>query len=666
MSGIGKQLALLDQRRGVKNLRSFPGFDNTGATDATANWEAAMAGGGVTEIPAGTYLLEDCYIPAAADITLRPLGPVIIKQPASGAAALFYDGTGNVSATTSVTAVGTINTWPVSNLQVLSKIDGSFAGYAVGDVVHIMSNDATTDTFIKGEFFKVLYVHGDNSYIIADRVLFYSYDAATYTTVCRRFTATPKLTILPGIVLDTSVSPIGTLASRPFGLIVRAAVEPEIDIEVRNTYSTGVRLQGVYGGRADAKTIGVDVDYDDSAFGYGLELKGPVHSTVCSVYADGGGHSFVTNGDLTTWDTAAWYRSGTPQAFTVKEFRSRNCAAAPFDMHWAIRPRVVSVIIEDAHRDSNVARSAQHGIYIGAVDPWIGVASVKNARAALTIRDTRGLPTTYRIGELHYESTAQSPTTPALVLNDAYSQVGGSRPVVEIGGGTCKVAGRFPILASGSHDAGYTLKLWGMSFYGSPGLVWYNSATYPAFVEFHKGCVWHPDAGSTDGVLRADAACTDRVKVYDLTIIRDGGSTPNGLVRASGTVTCTLMVGEITLDGGTLPATTSGSSGTAVVTIKKPDVWGELIASPTGSATIDPSTGLVLCSHTSGTPTITLKDPALFPGRKVTIKNLALSSGGNVTVAAAAGTISGATTLAAATKDRATYIANGSVWEQVA
>lgn len=97
------------------------------------------------------------------------------------------------------------------------------------------------------------------------------------------------------------------------------------------------------------------------------------------------------------------------------------------------------------------------------------------------------------------------------------------------------------------------------------------------------------------------------------------------------------------------------------------------VLEPTDSASITERHHLVLCSHVSGTPTMTLPSPLTVPRHRVTIKNLAKSSttspmttGGDVTVATAAGSISGATTLEAATKDFATYVANGSVWEQVA
>jgi hypothetical protein len=625
-----------------------------------------MAGGGTIEIPPGNYRLQDCNIPVAANVTLVPLGPVRILVPAAGNAGLFYNAGSAVSSSVTVSNVTSINTWPVNNVQTLTKIDGTFSGFSVGDVCHIMSNDTSFDGFTKGEMFKVAYVHSDNSYIIADRALFYSYNAGTYTTSVRRLTA-GKLRILPGIILDTVDDPLTNVSARPFGLLVRGAIEPEITIAADSTYATSVRLQGVYGGRVDFTANRMPVNYDIEAYGYGLELKGASHGTVCRVYGDGGGHIFVANGDMTTYSTAVWYRTGVPQNPVIEEFYSRNAVASPLDMHWAIKPRVVSAVIEDAFRDATVARSSQHGLFIGAIDPWIGNVSVKNCLSLLTIRDHKGLPTTYRIDNANYEATVQSPGTPALIKNDIYSQVGGSRPVVEIGGGRVAVTDRFPILASGSHDDGYTLRLRNVVFYGSPGLVWYNSATYPAYIEFHDGCTWYPDGStSTDGILRADATCPDgRVKVYSLKILRNGGTYPNGLVRANASITCSVMVGSLTVDGSPLPVKTSGAAGTSVVTITKPTIWGENVQAPTGSATVDDDAGLVLMSHTSGTPTITLRDPSLFPGRRVTIKNLALSSGGNVTVATAAGTIDGATTLMATGKERATYIANGTVWQQI-
>jgi hypothetical protein len=651
-------------RSGLKNLVDFPGFDNTGETDSTANWEAAMAGGGTVLIPPGTYTLQDCDIPTDVDTTLIPMGPVTVQWAASGTAALRCDAVANVGNQVTVTDVTTISTWPVSSNQTLSRINGSFADYSAGDICHIMSDDTTADGLIKGEMFKVLYVHTDDSYLICDRLLHYTYTAGTYTTTVRRFTAMPKVRILPGITFDTIDDPLTALGTRPFGLMLRGLVEPEASVEFRNCYSTSVRLVGVYGGRVDYRGKGIEVNYDLGAFGYGLEMKGVVHGTNYTIYSDGGGHNVITNGDLTTYDTASWYRCGSPQAVRCIDFYSRNCVAAALDSHWSIRPRFDNVVIEDVHRNATVARSAQAGLLLAAVDPWFGTVSIKNARNAIVIRETKGVATKVRIESLNYESTVQSTTTPSIVAFDQYTS--GTRPIIEIGGGSVSVAGRFPILAN-NIAFGYILRLFGVSLRGGPGLVWFNNPTAAVDVEFHAGCTWYPDSTSSDGILRADSATTDNVRAYSLNIIRGAETVPNGLVRGGTSITSSIMVGAVTLDGGAaVAAKTSGSAGTSVVTINKLPVWGERVQAPTGSATLEDDAGTVLMSHTSGTPTITLRDPSLLPGRRVTIKNLALSSGGNVTVATAAGTIDGATTLTAAGKERATYIANGTVWQQIA
>jgi hypothetical protein len=237
---------------------------------------------------------------------------------------------------------------------------------------------------------------------------------------------------------------------------------------------------------------------------------------------------------------------------------------------------------------------------------------------------------------------------------------------VEVGGGTVRINQRAALRATEAHAVGYEARLRNVTFIGGSTLLWVNNTGSNRTFDLDN-CSWYPNAESTDGIMRADVNTGDILTVRRLHIGRAGGSSPNGLVRAAADVTASLTVGEITLDGGaSLPVKTSGAHASSVVTVKKLVGWGRRVQAPTGSVTVEDDAGLVLMSHTSGTPTLTLKDPALFPGREVTIKNLALSSGGNVTVAAAAGTISGATTLTAAGKERATYIANGTVWQQIA
>jgi hypothetical protein len=99
----------------VKNVVSY-GADATGLSDSTAAWTAALAGGGVVEIPPGTYLLNECSIPTTVDITLKPLGPVrIVYDDVSYALSCFAN---NTSSAITVTAGSTQPLYSVSGTTI--------------------------------------------------------------------------------------------------------------------------------------------------------------------------------------------------------------------------------------------------------------------------------------------------------------------------------------------------------------------------------------------------------------------------------------------------------------------------------------------------------------------------------------------------------------------
>jgi hypothetical protein len=89
------------------------------------------------------------------------------------------------------------------------------------------------------------------------------------------------------------------------------------------------------------------------------------------------------------------------------------------------------------------------------------------------------------------------------------------------------------------------------------------------------------------------------------------------------------------------------------------------IESPTGTPhTVQKGVITVMAARTSTTQTITLPDPSLLTGTRITVKHRGLGTG-LVTIATAAGTLWPAAPTLANTGEFKTFLANGTVWEQV-
>lgn len=533
------------------------GATGDGTTDDTVAWEAAMANGGTIVIPEGDYLLNDCDIPAnLGDITLKPLGQVTIKANSSASTALNFNCTGNLGDSVAVTAVADHSDYPTTFDQLLTKITGTFTGYSVDDVCQISSDDITYDGFIKGEMFRVLFVAADDTYIITDRHLFYSYTPGSNTTAVVRATATPRLTIERGITFDCQDDPTGAIGTRGFNLKLSSAIEPQIDVRLTNSYTTGIRMGGCYKGRVRLESDGVLSDYSKNAFGYGVELRGPCYGTVLDLHGRGGGHIVVMNGDLTTYTPASPDRMGVPQDPVVKNAIVSNARAGGVDSHWSIRPKFQNIVVDAAVMPDALAPGSPFGLIIGAVDPWFGNVSVRDCHGFMTLRACKGVATRYSFEHVDYRTTGQGTFTAPLIASENQTTV---QPVIDIKTGFIDTIGKAALAATESVTIGYQLILGAVTFGPGCSQLALYSGSVPMDVDL-LDCILLAGANMTQGLVRYNVDTADRFRIWGLKVVASSGGYPNGIAYVAAGITASTVIDRLVMPATKgLPKLSSGT-----------------------------------------------------------------------------------------------------------
>ncbi|MGI9293858.1 MAG: hypothetical protein ACR2PS_07725, partial [Pseudomonadales bacterium] len=225
--------------------------------------------------------------------------------------------------------------------RITATTPGDFSGYAEGDVGYITTDDTDEAGFIIGECFSVAHVDPSGDYIISDRELYETYDAATKTTTVRFMRSKPQIRIHPGITMvpanDVTQDPI----TRTTAVRLICAYDPQVDIDIDNAYNFGVHLEGPYLGNVHANCRNLHVDYDIEAFGYGVVLEGPAYNTHVTAKGVKSGHLTVIGGEGTTYNASFNGRCGTPIDCVTEadSVQARNAAA---DCHWGKRCRIIS------------------------------------------------------------------------------------------------------------------------------------------------------------------------------------------------------------------------------------------------------------------------------------------------------------------------------------
>lgn len=569
-------LKAIADHSGVYNLADY-NPDKTGATSSNAAFTLACANGGQIDIPEGTYLLNGFALPTnQGDIVLNPLGPVVIQWNGSSADPAITFANTAVSAALAVTAVTNDNDFPAASLGPQTKIAataGDFAGYAKGNVCHMMSDDVTFDGFIKGEMFKVAYVAPDTSYIYADRLLFHAYSA---TTVIRRFTATPKLTIKKGITFSPADSPLSA-TQRASGLYLLGAVDADIDVEFDGNYSSCITTRAIYGGTIKAKVTDLYMNYSAGAYAYGVAVMGPAYGTTIEVEGDRAGHLVTPNGVQTTYNSAQWYFAGVPDSIQVPRLYSRNGKNAGLDSHWSYNMHFGEVTLFAAGLDTDYDSKTMPIAYLAGVNICIDVLRGRNVSNGISLRDHRGVTTTHKVGRIEYLSGQRPTTTP--VMGSAETQTAGSNVTVDFGGGVVDLGNVDTHLIGNTFtvaDPGYKAVYRNIRFTGGKGLVRYTGVR-PVYTDIHN-CVYEPGDGfcADRAVILYTAATNNYVRIFSLDVIKNSSGYPNALVRNYSAVATTTTVGDIRCVNGTLDMIYSSSavgSTAAILRMGKPSVW---------------------------------------------------------------------------------------------
>lgn len=563
--------ALSDYNR-VSNLRTAGG-DPTGVADSTAAFESALASGGTLEIPPGTYLLNDADIPAnMGDVTLKPLGDVIIKYADSGSYAIRFLATGNVSSPIAATTVADEDSYPSANIQRTTRITAGsalFAGWVAGDIGHVMSDDLDDGGFIKGEMFEVLAVDASSNYIITTEKLFYTYDAGANTTAVRRVTSRPKLTILPGITMRPSVDSSGSPAARPVGLRVWGAINADITMQFDDCYSMCVDTRANFRSKFRVTARDLYTNYSAAAYGYIAQDKGPSAQCEYRLNGERTGHMIAGNGDQTTYSEAAWYFAGCPKDPVVWECFAKSPRNTPYDWHWAIRPKCHVLIVDGAATDASGGSTSPYAMSVAGYDPWIGRAVITNTRYAVSLRGEMGdVASTVTIDDLTFISTGH-PSSSLSTVGLTYTS-GAIRPVIHIRKGTFRLPGKPAFHNAGSAHTGPGVRIIvDEAYFDHCTYIAYYSGTNDWEIEIGRYVYDNRNNTSTNiALVRYDAAITDKVRLLDGVII-PGATYPTGLVHIpTGAYATDTAIGTVRSSGRGLrtKTATSNASATAAIT----------------------------------------------------------------------------------------------------
>lgn len=531
---------------GAINLSGVAGFDNTGVTAQNTVLETAMASGKPVLISDGDYFIEGVgdgvEIPAALGCNLVPLGDNVrfVFEAGVAIAALFYDGTRNLTANIPVNLVAGEVDWPIVNKNALTRITattpGAFAGFGEGDVGYITSDDLDEAGFVKGESFSVVFA--TNDYVITDRILYETYDAATNTTAVRFMQSKPQVRIHPGITFvpadDVTQDPI----PRSISCRIICAYDPQIHVDLDNVYNFGVQLEGTYLGNIHVNCKNLFVDYDIGAFGYGVWASGPAWNTNITAKGVKSGHLTVIGGTGTAYNSFFNGRYGAPLDCRT-DADSTNARNAAADCHWGkrciIKSRTRAGFYDGVTTSStfNVSGAAVHGkeliVTVDAIDCHQAVELRENvAPNTYTFKDCTYSGTTARFLDFMRIPTLAAPATIIIEGGKIDIPAGNYRVFETIG-----TSGPVDVIVNGL-VAVNPLELYNLNQSGD-----LNSLTILDMTVF-------AGTATQQQMVTFGQNSTDKVQIWNMKVVNNpGNGHPLGIGHAATGITASVRVGTI-------------------------------------------------------------------------------------------------------------------------
>lgn len=549
----------LATRNGVKNVADYSGTD-------TARFVAAMAGGGTIEIPAGTYTLKDCEIPNDVDVTLKPLGNVIVQWDGTGGHAALYaryveEGT-NVSTETAITSITHAATsWPSANKQANTILGGAasaFADYEAGDVVFIQSDLLDEAGCVEAEWAEVAAVQSSDTELVLTRPTNWTYAGATTFTV-RRLLSRPKLRILPGITFRPSTD-VSAAAARTDAIYLAAPIEPEIDVAIDGAYAIGVYMDSPYRGEVKVRARGFLVDYSKAAYGYGVSLFGAAYRTKLWLDAKDTGHVCTLNGDpnISTYNGAEFYRRGVPVEVEIMSLISDGAHRSAWDSHWSYRTRTHYLSVSGTTMTALESNNNTNAIGGAAVDPWFGMVVCRDIYRPVYVADSYGKASTWTIEHLAYDNPYAVAQRPIVGYEGSADAV---QPKVVINGGYSRMATSYHLdfnQSGGASNRSPDVSLSNFVFYGGYAIGRVRHDNYGTWRL--ANCRWEADGVNTlKAGFRVEVQATNSAVIVDgLRIVQDANDNPDGvfLVVTVNTNTVGAYVTNVVaeLDGSTAVA----------------------------------------------------------------------------------------------------------------
>lgn len=664
--------SIADHHR-IVNLADYLGKtagNYDGSNDVTTLWESALAGSSAVtlEIPAGTYLLNSCDIPVAANrhITLKPLGRVVVKWPSTANAVNFN--CGSLWATTQTpTAIADEDNTPSGHTgqQRLTKITMTATSYAIGDLVHVAEDALDGFSVAYGEIARVLDTDG-STYITLNRKLYYPFSAVANIRVRRcDYNTAPRLTMLPGIVFDCNEDETSALASRNRAMTVTGAVEADLSFEAISGYETVARLAGCYQGTVRAKLAGLHVDtsLSPAASGYGVELYGSCFGV--KVYAEGDRcGSVVRFGSGTSYNDSSALQNGAPQDCEIMSLVSRHAMRGAISGSCAIRPKVHDLAATfGSETTGNNGTTGHDAVYLAAVDPWFGKVAIHEANSAFALRDHKGVTSTWVIDNLEYRlNTGPSgKVRPIVRCGDTFTV--SASVVVNIKSGRSSTPGSYPIERKSADTYGPTVRFSNFTFAECTAVI-RSASTRPDAYHLGAGCQYIPGTGhgARAGIVDYTDANSLDLTIEELHIVKNATPYPDGLFTGVAATNQTTKVGRITCDTGVLTLKSTLDNAAATHTLTRIPAFGEHVytdAAMAGNLTLETGYGTALLDPNGVDRNVTFPDPAKCVGMTKTVRHI--GGANNLNILTAAGTISPAAPVLT-TGLCSTWMASGTVW----
>lgn len=550
------------------------GADRTGATDATAAWTNALAASPIVGVEPGTYMLADLALPSTADCALVPLGPVTIKWPGTATLGAMHfscltEGT-HISAEIDVTAVTQKDaTFPSSNKQYNAKLTGSagaFSALALGDLVHIQSDDTDAKGFIQAEYGEVAGTADAGATLFLTRPTTHDYAGAT-TIKLRRVLSTPKIMVPRGFTFTPSVDSTQDGISRQRGILLRGAVvDPDIDVAFNGAYGVCIDLLGVVRGSIRLRARDLHVKYGENAFGYGVQSRGSCYQTSLDIEVRRGGHAHAPNGLGTTYSANDWYQRGTPIGMEIDRLVETEGSRSAWDSHWSYHPRTHYMRVEGSTQHALETNNNSQGIGGAAIDPWYGRVELKDVYRAIYVSSHSGATSRWQIDELIIDN--DQPTPRPIVAYEG--EASANNVTVEIRGGYSRMStGQHLGGTLNSAVVGPEIVARNFTFKGGAqiGRLQYDNANRWRLMD----CEWEPDPSTaTNSCFLVDSDCSNSQVIVDgLRVIQDSDDDPDGVFcLLTGADVQALVNRAVCIQNASTPMTlySSDSDGGATIT----------------------------------------------------------------------------------------------------